>query len=88
MLERIFAIDAVNGMTYIGRSNYSYLNFFGTITIEDYVVVPTSDLKSDEKESYLRKTGFAYDRLKRSEGRKSFRPKMIVTEHIIHPWKR
>jgi len=83
MISRIFAIDAINGITYIGKSSYSYLNFSGTITIEDYVVVPTSDLKSEEKKSYLAKVNEAYDSLKRTGGRKSFRSKKVLSEIII-----
>ena len=53
MEKRLVAVDGKNGITYIGEFASTNLDLIvGAITLENFVVVPTNDLKNTSERSY------------------------------------
>ena len=56
MVERIVAVDVINGMTYIGEdTRIGFDLLWGSISIENYAVIPTEKLSSDLEKSFCEK---------------------------------
>lgn len=83
-IEGTVAIDGKYGITYIGEFvNVELVLFRGVVTIRNYIVIPTVDLRSERTKSYLEKSLEAYQSLKKDEGSISLKLRDIQTDHWL-----
>lgn len=84
MGNRIVAVDARNGITYIGKSiTTNFESLFGDVSIEDYVVAPTAQLASTAEKSFCDRAREFYHSMKKDNGNQYFRHRNIQAVHSL-----
>ena len=83
-IEGVVALDGKSGITYIGEYvGVELVLFRGIVTIRNYIVIPTIDLKSERVKSYSQKSLEAYESFKKDEGSIPLKLRDIQTEHWL-----